>query len=125
MRMHYISKDKRVQSVDISAGKPLVEQDGYHQIPSSAVFRHRDNKDIAIAIVLQDRVVAWGSPQDISEINSLAKKIRIRSVLKKDMGVDSSWSRWIRYAIKNASGIMLLMLGAGLLILFISQGGVV
>jgi hypothetical protein len=123
MRMHYISKEKKVKAVQIDISKPLIEMDGYHQVTPASVFHHEDHKDQSICIVLQDRVVAWGDAQPNEVINGLAKQIRVRSILRRKTGVDSAWSRWIKYLVSNGGNVMLILIGVGLLALFIITGG--
>lgn len=124
MKALYINRDNRAKAFDVSSSKTMIEKDGYHTIPSSTVYRNRENKDDAICILFQGRVMPYGHSQSAGSMEQLSYEIVGTSLLDGKLSVDSEFSRFIHAIISNAGqvGIMLLFAAVGVMLLMEAMG---
>ncbi|KAF5042720.1 hypothetical protein DSECCO2_509640 [anaerobic digester metagenome] len=124
MKALYINRDNRAKAFDVSSSKTMIEKDGYHTIPSSTVYRNRENMDDAICILFQGRVMPYGHSQSAGSMEQLSYEIVGTSLLDGKLSVDSEFSRLIHAIISNAGqvGIMVMFIAVGLMMLLEAMG---
>jgi hypothetical protein len=124
MKMIYINRDNKAKVSDVSSSKAMVEYDGYHPIPSSTVFRNSQNKDDAICVVFQGRVMPFGDPQKKETLNQLFWEIYNTSLLDGKMDVDSALSRFVKLLLKSAVSVGIALFFVAIGVSAIMNGGV-
>lgn len=125
MKTIYLDRDNRARVFDVGISKNIVEKFGYHPIPPNTVFRNAQNKDDAICLIFQARVVPYGDKQT-SEFMTLKQwEIYVTSLLDSKMDVDTEFSRMIRALVHNAIPVGVAILLAFVGISMLMQGGAV
>ena len=121
MLMLYINNANVVRVDKVKAESAFIERSGYHISPPESVFRERLNRDEAVTVVVQDRIMAFNAPQGKEDIELVMQRIDVGNYLKKPMSVDSEFMRWLKMAFKNAGPILIILIGIG--IAFSMMGG--
>ena len=124
MRMIYINRDNKARVSEISSSKNMIEQDGYHPVPSGCVYRNAQNKDDAICIVFQGRVMPFGHSQSAESLEQLNWEIYLTSLLDGRLEVETKFERFIRMLMHNAIPVGVLVLLTFVGISMLTQGGV-
>lgn len=124
MKALYIDRDNRAKAFDVSSSKTMIEKDGYHTIPSSTVFRNRENRDDAICILFQGRVMPYGHSQSSDSMEQLSYEIVGTSLLDGKISVDSEMSRLMHAIISNAPqvGVMIMLIAVGVMMIMEATG---
>ena len=123
MRMLFITKDNVVHAEAVRPEVQFIEKGGgYYIAPINTVYRERNRKDESIVVVVQDRIMAFGTTQDDKTLDIIHQRIDAAHLLKKKLDVDSSFSRWFKLILKNGGAIFLMLLGVGILLSMIGGG---
>ena len=119
MKALYINRDNRAKAFDVSSSKTMIEKDGYHTIPSSTVYRHRENMDDAICVLFQGRVMPYGHSQSADSMEKLSNEILGTSLLDGKLSVDSELSRLMHSFLRNAPqvGVFLILAAVGVMMM--------
>ena len=124
MKALYINRDNRAKAFDVSSSKTMIEKDGYHTVPSSTVYRNRENRDDAVCIIFQGRVMPYGHSQSQGSMEQLSYEIVGTSLLDGKLSVDSEFSRLLHSIISNAGsvGVLVIMVAIGAVMLIEAVG---
>jgi hypothetical protein len=121
--MLYITKDNVVHAEPIKPEVQFIEKGGgYYIAPINTVYREKNRKDESIAIVVQDRIMAFGMRQDDQILDIILQRIDAAHLLKKKLEVDNAFSRWFKLIMKSAGPIILILIGAGIFLSMIGGG---